>query len=183
MINFALNAPAVGTNFPLSVDGTSITGGLIPAANLPLANATTRGAVSLYTENTFVPSLTFGGGSTGITYSTNRYGNYTRIGNRCFFNLYLGVTSKGSSTGSCVITGLPFTAATTANGGFSACSLWAGGVSVSGGALTSYVNQNATSIALEYFSVLLNAAAANAVTDTHWGATGNVLIAGHYIIA
>lgn len=51
VINYALNAPAVGTNFPLSVDGTQITGGLIPAANLPLASSTARGAVNYYQED------------------------------------------------------------------------------------------------------------------------------------
>ena len=51
VINFALNAPAVGTNFPLSVDGTQITGGLIPAANLPLVSSSAKGAFPSLTSS------------------------------------------------------------------------------------------------------------------------------------
>jgi hypothetical protein len=61
VINFALNAPAVGTNFPLSVDGTQITGGLIPAANLPLASSTASGALNYYQQDdTTLASVTWG---------------------------------------------------------------------------------------------------------------------------
>ena len=82
VINFALNAPAVGTNFPLSVDGTSITGGLIPAANLPLANATTRGAISIFEENTWTASTVNTANLSGTGSATNL--SYTRIGNTIF---------------------------------------------------------------------------------------------------
>ena len=82
VINFALNAPAVGTNFPLSVDGTSITGGLIPAANLPLANATTRGAISIFEENTWTASTVNTANLSGTGSASNL--SYTRIGNTVF---------------------------------------------------------------------------------------------------
>jgi len=60
-----------------------------------------------YEENTFTPVLTFGSGSTGITFS-DRQGNFTRIGNRVVFDIYIALTSKGSSTGGVGITGIPF---------------------------------------------------------------------------
>ena len=64
--------------------------------------------LSHYSEGTFTPAVTFGGGTTGITYA-NQIGRYTRIGRQvtCTFNVLL--TSKGSSTGAATITGLPFT--------------------------------------------------------------------------
>jgi predicted aconitase with swiveling domain len=66
-----------------------------------------------YVEGTFTPAMTFGGGSTGITYSTQT-GFYTRIGRIVHIDIALVFTSKGSSTGTAVITGLPFTVAVNA---------------------------------------------------------------------
>ena len=54
----------------------------------------------------FTPSLSFNGGTTGITY-TNRNGEYMRIGNLLMFNLSILLSSKGSSTGDARIS-LPF---------------------------------------------------------------------------
>jgi len=69
-----------------------------------------------FETGTFTPSLTFGGASVGITYSSSRrYGIYTKIGNVVTYFIHLELTSKGSSTGGANITGLPFTA-TSANG-------------------------------------------------------------------
>jgi hypothetical protein len=60
-----------------------------------------------YQEGQFTPVLTFGSGSTGITFS-DRQGNFTRIGNRVVFDIYIVLTSKGSSTGIVGIGGIPF---------------------------------------------------------------------------
>ena len=63
-----------------------------------------------YEEGTWTPVLTFGGGSTGITYS-NRGGNYTKIGRQVTLNFMIELSSKGSSTGDAVVGGLPYTIA------------------------------------------------------------------------
>lgn len=76
-----------------------------PATQAASANANT---LDDYEEGTFTPALTFGGGSTGITYSTQS-GRYTKIGNRVFYHLRITLTAKGSSTGSMLVTSLPFT--------------------------------------------------------------------------
>ena len=60
-----------------------------------------------YEENTFTPVLTFGSGSTGITFN-DRQGNFTRIGNRVIFDIYIVLTNKGTSTGAVGIGGIPF---------------------------------------------------------------------------
>ena len=56
----------------------------------------------------WTPALAFGGGTTGITYSS-QLGSYTRIGNQVLIFLAIGLTSKGSSTGDTTITGFPLT--------------------------------------------------------------------------
>ena len=61
------------------------------------------------TLTTFLPSLKFGGGSTGITYSTQSGTSYT-IGNLVFVTMRIVLTSKGSDTGTATILGFPSTA-------------------------------------------------------------------------
>lgn len=58
------------------------------------------------TSGTFTPVLTFGGGNTGMTGSFN--GVYRKIGNLVWVGIQIVLTNKGSSTGSAIITGLPF---------------------------------------------------------------------------
>ena len=67
-------------------------------------------ALNDYEEGTFTPVVAFGGGSSGITYSSGRQlGQYTKIGDVVHIYMHIQLTSKGSSTGQVTITGLPFT--------------------------------------------------------------------------
>src|SRR6185437_15340438 len=63
-----------------------------------------------YEEGTWTPVLSFGGGTTGITYGT-QLGTYTKIGRLVEATLRITLTSKGTSTGGAAIGGLPFTIA------------------------------------------------------------------------
>ena len=65
-------------------------------------------ALSNYDEGTFTGGVSFGGGTTGITYNSQS-GRYIRVGKLCYFGLAIVMTAKGSSTGAALITGLPFT--------------------------------------------------------------------------
>ena len=60
-----------------------------------------------YATGTWTPTITFGGGSTGITYNIN-HGIYTKVGNLVTIQVLIALTSKGSSTGLAEINGLPF---------------------------------------------------------------------------
>lgn len=59
-----------------------------------------------YVKTTWTPVLRFGGASVGITYSAQT-GEYQRIGPVIYFSLRIALTSKGSSTGTATISGLP----------------------------------------------------------------------------
>lgn len=89
----------------------NLTGGQIkfPATQSASADANT---LDDYEEGTWTPSLTFAGGSTGMTYSTQT-GTYTKIGRLVFCRGTIVLTAKGSSTGHARIEGLPFTPSTT----------------------------------------------------------------------
>jgi hypothetical protein len=64
-------------------------------------------ALDDYEEGTWTMGVSFGGASVGVTYSANT-GTYTKIGRQVTINGYIALTSKGSSTGSAAITGIPF---------------------------------------------------------------------------
>jgi hypothetical protein len=83
------------------------TTGLIafPATQVTSADANT---LDDYEEGTWTPALTFGGGSTGITYSV-QLGRYTKIGRIVHVQFRITLSAKGSSTGAAVLNGLPFT--------------------------------------------------------------------------
>lgn len=77
----------------------------------------TLGSVSLFEQlysTIWVPTLSIGGSSAGITYSNQR-GRWTLVGNTVFFQTYLSLTSKGSATGNVVVNGLPFVSSNVTN--------------------------------------------------------------------
>jgi len=90
-----------------SITTINLTGGQIafPATQAPSANANT---LDDYEEGAWTPGVSFGGGVTGITY-TSTTGLYTKIGNRAFCTGYINLSSKGTDVGNALITGLPFT--------------------------------------------------------------------------
>lgn len=128
---FTIESPATSTNRTLTLPdntGTIITqnstpafastigvGGATAAASgagitFPATVSASSDANTLddYEEGTWTPAVTFGGGSTGITYST-QIGNYTKIGRIVYVQFRITLSNKGSSTGSAALGGLPFT--------------------------------------------------------------------------
>jgi len=63
--------------------------------------------VAEYSEATWTPVIAFGGGSTGVTYTTQA-GWYSRIGNTIHYNCTVILSSKGTDVGAATISGLPF---------------------------------------------------------------------------
>jgi hypothetical protein len=69
--------------------------------------------LSDYEEGTWIPTISFGGASVGVTYDSSQpnynKGTYTKVGRQVTAIGYLVLSSKGSSTGDANINGLPFT--------------------------------------------------------------------------
>jgi len=122
----------------------------LPAGQLafPATQNPSTGANVLddYEEGTFTPTLLFTNGSTGVTYSAaSTAGRYTKIGRSVSATLMVTLTSKGSSTGSTFIGGLPFTALNDAI--YNSCSVgWASGLSSITGAVMAAVVPNRNQI-------------------------------------
>jgi hypothetical protein len=73
---------------------------------ITIVNATDKWIQGL--RRTATPTLTFGGGSTGMTYSVQTI-QYAVSDGRCRGNIVVTLTAKGASTGAAVIGGLPHT--------------------------------------------------------------------------
>lgn len=109
-INYALNAPSVGATFPLAVDASTITTGVVAAARLPAATGTTAGTVPFYEEGTWTATVTNAANLTGTGTASGL--TYTRIGNTvfCRINSITGQTTTVSGTTTTMTiapTGLP----------------------------------------------------------------------------
>ena len=101
-----IGAAASGANADIT-SLTALTGGQIafPATQVPSANANT---LDDYEEGSWTMGVSFGGGTTGITYGSNT-GYYTKMGNIVTISGYMALSSKGTDTGPTLLTGLPFT--------------------------------------------------------------------------
>jgi hypothetical protein len=65
-------------------------------------------ALDDYEEGTWTPTISFGGSSSGITYSVFTNGHYVKIGKMVWIRFTLDLTNKGSATGNLALAGLPF---------------------------------------------------------------------------
>jgi hypothetical protein len=103
-IIFATKAAAVDTSLTERMR-------VLPDGGLTFNGDTAQAnALDDYEEGTWTMGVSFGGASVGVTTLVNT-GTYTKIGRQVTVNGYLVLTSKGSSTGTAKITGLPFTIA------------------------------------------------------------------------
>ena len=66
--------------------------------------------LATFETGSWVPDVNFGGSSTGIVYES-RFGEYTKIANIITVFATIVMSSKGSSTGSVTVSGLPYPAA------------------------------------------------------------------------
>lgn len=152
LVGLGIGADSTGTG--LTFDGSST-----------LAN---------YAIGTFTPGVAFGGGTTGITYST-QVGFYTRIGNAVFFSLNVVLTSKGSSTGTLTVTGLPFTAATQST----RCTAQVQNVTFAGNYLSASVTNASTNIGI---TRVTTGTGTSALTDTAFANNSTLLISGFFYV-
>jgi len=132
-----------------------------------------------YEEGTWTPGISFGGGTTGITYSTQS-GFYTKIGNTVTIWVYILLSSKGSSTGDARITNLPFTNANSqgrSEGSTFAVNYWnnfASAVTPCG-----YVQNNTTTI---YLTNVVAATASSTLPNTVWNNTSSIFGCATYSV-
>lgn len=143
--------------------------------NISVANQQT---LDWYEEASFTPGITFGGAAVGVTYGS-QVGRYTRIGERVFFNLQIVLTSKGSSTGTIAITGLPYTSN---SNNVSPCSIRLNAVTAGLADVMLYgmVGSSTSSVQLAKSD---GSTSLTVLTDADIAGTANIYISGHYEVA
>lgn len=127
------------------------------------------------TVGTFTPGISFGGASVGVTYGTQA-GFYLHFGQLVLFWIQLILTSKGSSTGNALITGLPVTASGAVN---CACSIVVNGgtaLTLTAG-MSAHVGAGTTAISLRAPGTTGDAV----VTDANIDGDFSTYIAGAYL--
>lgn len=98
----------------------------------------------------WTPGITFGGGSTGMTFAINgRTGSYERFGKTIRASAWMELTAKGSSTGTALLTGLPVAAKNVAGFSQPTTITW-GNLSGITGMVQGFVSPTGTSINLTY---------------------------------
>ena len=133
-------------------------------------------ALDDYEEGTWTMGVSFGGGSTGVTYVYNT-GTYTKIGRQVTVNGYLALSSKGSSTGTAKITGLPFTVGNT-TGNLAAASLRFDTITFTN-QFQGYGGDNTTTISLEEITIL---GAVTVLADTDFSNSSSVILSLTYFV-
>jgi hypothetical protein len=138
-------------------------------------NPTTLQLAPQGVTGTFTPVLQFGGGTTGITYTT-QIGKYWATGPVVHFAINITLSNKGSSTGNATIIGLPFASS---NDGFKQ---WVGAESF----ITSYptgTNYVGGEIAANGSTIALASCGPgnqSALTNSNFSNTSQIAISGFY---
>lgn len=128
----------------------------------------------LFPPDAITPGISFGNGTTGITYATQT-GSHVRIGEYEFVNGLITLTSKGSSTGAARITGLPATVRNNADS-YGALSLRLAVITYTG-TPQAYFDINTTTAVLEQMT---EAGTRTSLADTNFANTSSVLFSGFY---
>ena len=130
--------------------------------------------VATAVNGTFTPAVTFGGGSTGITY-ISQVGNYTICGHVCNFQIYVYLSSKGASTGGAALQNLP-TASRGLSGGAFVFPL-----NLSSAVLVGVNGINGVMVG-SAAAILMTDQTGTSLTDVHFNNNTEIFISGSYLI-
>lgn len=146
-----------------------------PATQVPSSDVN---CLDDYEEGSYTPTITFGGGSTGLTYAANgQVGRYVKVGKLVYVTGRIVLSAKGSSTGSAVVDGLPFTTANVFNGqNVNLIGYYSNLASISL-AVTGLVNTNATTFSLYQGG----AASVAALTHSNFTNTSDFIWGSSYV--
>lgn len=116
-----------------------------PATQIPSGDPNT---LDDYEEGTYTPSLLFGGGETGMAYSS-RSGSYTKIGRVVHFRAALTLSAVGTDSGGAMVS-LPFAPAASNND--TAVTIRAASLTAVGGALQAHIQAASSLVMIEWFA-------------------------------
>jgi hypothetical protein len=189
LVSSAGGVPSMSTTLPNIAHGTPTSITLTNGTGLPIAgitglgtgvatalaaNTLGAGGITLETDGTFTPTLTFGGAAVGLTY-TQQNGVYRKIGNHISFTMTLQVNAVGSSTGTALISGLP---SAMAAGATFACFTMIPGITYTGTPVA-FISGGSAVIGLQTYSI---AGAPTNISNTAFTSGSILIISGTYPI-
>jgi hypothetical protein len=163
--NINLNPYLAGTGVVSVNSGT----GKLNLGTMSFDNGVTRMAIS--SASSFVPTLSFGGASVGITYGSRICQTFS-IGKLCYVNFYIVLSSKGTSTGIASLT-MPFTSGSSIT---SIPMTYSGNLTAAGTNLTTFSS-------LTLMSSNLTSGAVTPLQDTAFANNTGFIVSGCYITA
>ena len=166
-----------GVGKTLALEGASAqtgTGITFPATQSASSDANT---LDDYEEGTFSPAIAGTSAAGTPTYASDgQIGRYTKIGNRCYFNIWLNWTNISGATGTLRASNLPFNTKSV-TGAYSCVTVYmdASVTLGAGGVVQGYLPTNDNYVYLSYYTS--GGSNANGISiDT----VGALMISGHY---
>lgn len=128
---------------------------------------------AVQTNASFAPGVSFGGSTTGVTY--NSVGSFRRLGDLCYVQGTVSMTSKGIAVGVARLTGLPFISTDVVNllGPMTVAMDGLNGVT---GGQYGWINTSTNSILL----FVTATGSAVQLTDANFGNTSSIFFSGWY---
>lgn len=126
-------------------------------------------------ESSYTPTVTFGGGSTGITYGA-QVGIASKVGNLVHVQVHVTLTAKGSSTGTLAVS-LPYTSRNT-SGLYSTAATHISNLSGVAGDIQVYVLNNSASAVF----VFLGTGSQSNLTDANATNTTEIIFTISYLV-
>jgi hypothetical protein len=145
--------------------------------DMVVMGATTADVGLVYASGAFTPVLQFGGASVGLAYS-RQIGTYTRIGDRLLYNITITLSSKGTSTGSVSISGLPLASNAMSNN-FATASIYLASTNT---LLVQYIDCYIVNSSTVINIAKLSAGTSTLLADTDLTSTSTIVINGQYQI-
>jgi hypothetical protein len=167
----------------VSVTGAIGVGGAAPTTSgsgitFPATQSASSDANTLddYEEGTFTP-IVLGSTVAGTGTYGNQVAQYTKIGNRVSFNLYVTWSNLTGATGNLQVGGLPFTTSALGSN-YNVVSTWCDNLTLPASSyLTAYTNLTSTTFSINA-NIVAGGGAANIAIDTSAG----IMFAGSYSI-
>lgn len=147
----------------------NFTAGTITATGINLGETT----LSVYEQGTFTPAISLG--FTSATYA-HQLGHYTRVGNRCFFQMRIDLSGGTATDDQVRIEGLPFTSA---SGIWATCNYYLNAGAAGGQNMRPLIHPSTSEVRLH----TQNATNVTNLVGTTVGNTLDILITGNYQVA
>jgi len=160
----------VGIGNAAPTQALDVTGDIVTSGGVYLGGTGSANLLDDYEEGTWTPSLAFGGGNSGMTYS-QQSGTYRKVGSFVYVEGRIDLSNKGVSTGNATLGNFPF----------STTGIGAGSVGFQRNIAPSGAAVLLTCDASEFIIRYVDLADTSQSNDTHFANNSILIFSGAYI--